>query len=352
MSMGSLTQSVLWALLCQLIVVFYPESLFADNLSCLQSNLRGGNFSAQCSGLKNSVKARPSSITGDGYTVGEFASVADLSNSYQVFLEEPFVPRSTLKHEAIDSPLGLVHLLYPYSFREMLKEDPGEVVKGALSIAEQLFADTGFLSVSNPEEYQWHIVVVSSVPKAASTGLLSSSSLCHTAWTGPPATIVIAGDRLGTRCGKGQLPQREVISAFKDVLFHEFAHVIEFRLMGEGFGRRKRWHGEGFAMWFEALVKQKLQGEAGVLAASEKKARAKEVFSRDWHEYLFSGTTEDYLQSYGRIAVIAETQSVSRLAKIYQRMSSDNCSFAKAVELELGWDDEQWADATASFLGL
>lgn len=346
--MGSLTRFVFWALLCR--CVLFPGYSSADPADDLRDSAAKLDSSADIVDTPRAGRTHPGLITGHGYTVGEFASVADLNNRGQALLEELLVRRSVLRHEVIDSPLGSVNLSYPDSFRDVLAKDPKQTVETVLGVAGQLLIDSGFPAAPDPGINRWHIVIVSSVPKAVSTGLLSSS-LCHTAWTGPPATIVIAADRLGTKCGREQLSQREVLDAFRDVLFHELGHVIEFRLMGEGFGRRKRWHGEGFAMWFESLAKQRLQGEAGATAVSEKKAKAREAFSPDWHEYLFSGTAGDYLQSYGRIAAIAGTQSVSRLIQVYQRMSRENCPFTKAVELELGWDEEQWTTAAAEFLG-
>ncbi|MFN8391472.1 MAG: hypothetical protein U0136_14385 [Bdellovibrionota bacterium] len=251
------------------------------------------------------------------------------------------------RHDIVPTGLGAVSLRWPARLRPQVAFVPSKTIQSSWSAAESALRDLGFPAQVVASDYDWN-VVVSGDGAALEPGVSRvSSAYCHTALMGPPADIVIDGYRLLHPCAVGISPEQ----ALQISLVHEVGHAVEFRLLGAGFSRRQRWHGEGFATWFESRARERLPFKA---MTSDDRARLRErartALTAGWRPYLFQGSPEDYARSYGLIATIAEAHSVPALIQVYQRMSADNCLFEEAVQRELGLSFDQWLTEARDYL--
>lgn len=288
-----------------------------------------------------------------GYTVDQFASVSRSAEGYQMFLEEPFIPRRFSRKRTVQSSLGSVNIVWSSQVEQRLKKSPKDIVKQTFGHVAQVLNSNPFLLERLAGKPMWNVVLLSRVPKVASSGMLSASR-CHSAWTGPPANIVVALDRLALGCSNF----RRVVSplnlshGLQEVLIHEIGHVLEFQLMGKAFGRRQRWHSEGFATWFEELAAGVVQSDSTQLSVLRRRKKAREAYRSDWKGYLFRGTAADYFRSYAVIAALADSRSVAGLMAVYDRMDRENLTFGSAVEREFSWNEDRLSVETARFLKL
>ena len=292
-------------------------------------------------------------ISGAGYNVHQYAGVLRSPRpDDRGSLLDGWFPKSELAYlrsATVQAAFAKVEMTYPSSFTATIGNDPRRELEHAVEEVAEALARLQAPPEAFKPQVTWNIIVLDSVPDSANYGLLSSS-LCHTAWSGPPSNIVVAADRLTRHCGRVQ-EKAGASSAFREVLIHEMAHVLEFQLMGRAFSRRQRWHGEGFAMWFEDVVHEASTDSSFRAEALDRKARAERVFSASWTKYEFSGSTQDYLNSYVRIAALANNYPRMPFS-IYARMDRENCPFDHALNLELGLSDEAWNEQTAEFIQL
>lgn len=304
--------------------------------------------------LCNSVSCRSvPALRAGGYTVDQFASVSRSTEGYKMFLEEPFIPRRFSRKQSIRTSLGVVTIVWSSKVEQRLKKNPKHIIGQTFKHVAQVLSSEPFLQERLPVDRAWKVVLLNQMPKVAKSGMLSASR-CHSAWTGPPANIVVALDRLALGCSNVRrvVPSDQLGRGLREVLIHEIGHVLEFQLMGKAFGRRQRWHSEGFATWFEELAAGVEQSNSSRLSISRRRKKAREVYAADWRSYLFRGTVADYFRSYAFVAAVANSRSVAGLMAVYDRMDRENISFPSAVEREFAWDENRLSEETARFLKL
>lgn len=271
----------------------------------------------------------------DGYTVRDIALLRGNS------LSTPQMPGRT-----VSSPLGRITLFSSRTLEPHVASDPARIIVSAFGHAQRILQSNDFPSFLSAAEYDWQIFVESTRLRDFLKGTLSSAR-CHAAWMGPPANIFIAADRLASNCGTFYRSAEEVAEDLHEIMVHEIGHALEFQLMGRGFGRRQRWHSEGFASWFESLS----DGSSNTFTHAEMFRKAQKSFNADWRPVHFKGSKADYVRSFAMIAALAERNSIPVLLKVYEVMDKQNCSFDQAVEQTVGWDMERWVHETLTYLG-
>ena len=274
----------------------------------------------------------------------EFSKSLQLQPSTQIGVTEALANE---KRASVSTLLGEAVVRWPDALGHKLHFSPAVVVLRAWNSAAVVVSRSGFPSDLREQPYGWNIVISDKASSIPGAGRMSSA-YCHTALMGPPADIVINGSRLLRPCdGSASADQ-----ALMHSLIHEVGHAVEFRLMGKGFSRRERWHGEGFATWFEFDARALVPEARGQLDAALEavRATAKDALRAGWKPYLFQGTPDDYARSYALIAVIAEGHSVAQLVSVYQRMAAENCLFEEAVQRELNLSIEQWQEEARAFV--
>jgi len=324
---------------------FFPASSRRSALACASLNLK--LFSPICvfaaAVFCAPVKAdeAPEKTQTRGYTVDGFARALNLAPIRHLLRPAAFTEHNSV---FLETNLGEVALRYPDAFASSLKRPPAEIIRQAWQQSADFLERAQFPEEIRRASFGWNVLVANRLSAEAADSKVSSE-YCHTALMGPPADILIDSYRLFHPCGvRGlQSPDERLVRT----LIHEVGHAVEYKLLGEAFGRRQRWHSEGFASWFET---EAATGARAQEAKSEMIRRARLAFSTKWKPYLFSGSPGDYAQSYAMFAVIAETQSFAQLQAVYRRMAADRSSFSDAVQRELGWSFDEWLTRTAAFL--
>ena len=271
-----------------------------------------------------------------GFTVRDIARLRHSSESEKI---------ESRRRQRVRGPLGAMTFFSPRTLQRHIDRDPRAIVVGAFGRAQRILQSNDFPTFLRGTKYDWQLFFESSKQHRGAGHL--SSQRCHAAWMGPPANIFIAADRLASNCGTADRPPHKIASELHSVMVHEIGHAIEFQLMGKGFGRRQRWHSEGFASWFETLS----DGKSTPNSRQEMYRAAQRSFSEDWRPVLFKGAKTDYARSFAMIATVAERTSILTLLKVYQEMDDTNCRFDQAVERVVGWDLARWTRETMAFLG-
>ena len=271
------------------------------------------------------------------YSVEQFSSALWLKPSIQSSKPSP-----NERKTVVSTALGDVVLKLPLGFESTVGFSLFRAIQTSWSAAARVLAAANF-----PPEfsrgYDWNLIVHDGKPLSPS-GSRMSASYCHTALMGPPSDIVVNGYRLLHPCDQSLPPEQALLTS----LVHEIGHAIEFRLLGSAFSRRQRWHGEGFATWFE-MRGRKLLGVYPQSANHELAYRIRESLRKEWKPYFFQGSPDDYLRSYALISDLVDLHSTEKLFASYKRMSRDNCLFEEAVERELGMSFAQWMNETRNY---
>jgi hypothetical protein len=289
----------------------------------------------------------PAVFSGGGYTVEQFTQLTEADTGYQAFLSPLFQARGRVREFELNSNLGPALLLGQDGVDAALVHGEKGAVAEALSRAYQAMLNADFPPELTAINFPWRIVLLNGIPRPLHSSMLSSSQ-CHAAWMGPPATIVVALDRLNPRCYGQMGVGRSKKDALIGILLHEIGHAVEFRLMGRSFGRRQRWHSEGFAQWFELFVSGSLKGDD--VLAQQKKSQASRSYNARWRGELFRGTKKDYLASWSYFSAMVESHGLEGLFAVYQLMDEENLSFSEAAEKQLGLNQLVWGQAVAEFL--
>ncbi len=249
----------------------------------------------------------------------------------------------TVENRSISTSLGIVQLRYPRSLRSRLGFSPEKSIEDAWAKAAELM-DATFLPEEDRRSIPWNVSFIEDTALIQRNSR-TSSSFCHTAFVGPPANIVIDVSRLLKPCSpRPSKPDHR--SALDHSLIHEIGHVLEYRLLGSAFSRRQRWHGEGFASWFE------LQQSSITIrnAPPEFRSDALAALRRSWKTYTFAGSPQDYAASYALVASLAEIYGHGALVAVYRRMHADGCLFEEAVRRELRLSMAEWTAAAIRLL--
>lgn len=285
-----------------------------------------------------------------GYTVDELSSIHDFSLQREIELREHV--RRTPPGTKLDAALGPVDVV---EIQILERYVPGQVkglIQSSFQRARNLLQAWDFPASSLGAPYGWKIFMQDSSEQRRASGFVSSER-CHTAWMGPPANLFVSPDRLLSQCGSaGQRPPTEVVQAFDETMVHEIGHAVEFHLMGRGFGRRQRWHSEGFATWFEALsVNGAASGQLDrTLRYRKLLQEARQVFDAGWNPFIFNGSKSDYACSFAMIASLTDKHSSEVLFAVYRKMGDENLRFDEAVERVTGWKLETWLRETREYL--
>ncbi len=246
----------------------------------------------------------------------------------------------------LNSSLGKVDLRWDRSAERFFGKAPERAVQSAMTAASRVLAQNSFPADLRKPQYDWRVVIMDEVPANV---LINMHGRCHPAWMRPPADIFVSARDLATVCGHKKLSLGDASIQLQETLVHEIGHAIEFQFMKKGFTKTERWHNEGFATWFESMGANYISG--GGINRSEVRNRAKRSWHPDWRPGLFQGTGADYARAYSLIAVIAEKKSILRLADVYKTMSEMRLSLLKAIEKELGWDEQKLLKAAARHIG-
>lgn len=273
-----------------------------------------------------------------GYTVSQLATLRRASDFRGKLLDKGGVE--------VSSALGNVVLFTHPEFRHdakyiQLKDALRDLAPHALAQVRTTLERLSFPDSLQQEEYHWQIFLEPA--RSATRGMLSSEH-CHAAWMGPPSNIFLSVESFLSTCGSRSKQAVHIREELQEVLVHEIAHALEFRLMGRGFARRQRWHSEGFASWFESVAK------ADSVHREILETQTSPLFEQLWDPVTFNGTRQDYARSHALIAAISERESIEQLLQVYQQMDQSGMSFAEAVRFVFGWDLEEWNRRARSWL--
>lgn len=271
-----------------------------------------------------------------GYTVSEYARALLLPTTSELAQSRP--SSASFARESVPTKIGSVVVTFPRPLSSSLGYSPLDAVQNAWRLAADVI-ERYQIPIGEPTPgFDWNVIFSGSSPLHV-RGSRVSSAYCHTALMGPPGDIVIDAARLMNPCEGSEVAGRG--EAFlTQSLVHEVGHGVEYHLLGKGFNRRQRWHGEGFASWFELAGAEVLNPQTTFRKQMLEKSRR--AFSKNWKPYLFRGSPEDYAMSYLLVAAIADGRSREDLYRVYGRMDRDSCTFEQAVERELGLSFEQW----------
>jgi hypothetical protein len=158
------------------------------------------------------------------------------------------------RRESILTDLGLVTFRWSRSVDRLFSKTPQFAVRDAASLVSRALGENG-LKV----EKKWEIVMLDEKlpPKEVPLSLISN---CHPGWMVPPGNIYIVAQRVISGCS-GVREARTKIgdSLLTEVLVHEFAHGVEFQILGNRQNISVE-EAEGFATWFSEVALKKREG--------------------------------------------------------------------------------------------
>lgn len=333
---------------------------------------QGAGYNGTVGGVTR--EARLQQVSREGYSVDDFsrylrlAKAADLGAAEDV-LREGLPAGNPMRREIVKTALGDV--VVRWSGTAKLgggSDESGESIVQAWHAAHQVIERNGFPTNVGYSSIDWNLVLREGAPMLKRKSLVGSR-FCQSAWMGPPADIVVDLARIVQPCN-GAPPHGTAIARLRDSLVHEIAHAIEYHLLGAAFSYRERWHGEGFASWFETLAVEVLPKRDSSRADLREtlRARARSAFAArpksssprvsagvigehgtakttpGWSTALFDGSPDDYARSYALIATIAERFGPRALFQAYETAAADRIALREAIHRNLGLNEERWVE--------
>ena len=338
-----------------LLTLVPQPALSQDTRQCIYQNARGmfvvaKSFSAIPAEFRNKARCRKAAPKTNpkqlDMTAQEFIRKAAAAGQVAKRPDEINIDGNK-RRTTILSDLGEVRVQWPRSVEKLLGENIETITKEAWKAGTRAVSQNGFPYDMRKGSYDWNVIIMDEVPTSVDVNMGFGN--CHPGWMRPPADIYMAAGRIAKGCsGNDRKSKDEIIESFMGTLVHELGHAIEFQLLQRAFTRRKRWHSEGFAVWFETLAGKNLPSRYRGNGRAEQRRRAKEVYSPNWTPAHFRGSWQDYTRAYMLLATISEKYSPRRLVQVYERFRKDQLpSLEAAVQKELNWSPQRWQNEVA-----
>jgi hypothetical protein len=322
---------------------FTAEQLKQAKCKIVEKPLSKKSIDRTCQDEVKAININP------GFSVDDFAEATQNSQGRPLSPDEVEIGNN-LRQMKLATSFGDVHMRWSRSVEKYLGKSPDRTAQAAWTAAGRAISQNSFPKELLSKTYNWDLVFMDQVPSNVDIG----QGLCHPAWMMPPANIFVASERVATNCSGTLQSPADISRSLTETLIHELGHAVEFRLAKNGFGKIQRWHGEGFATWFETIAGQYVVGSGKFSSRSEMRTKAKYAFSTSpgWNSRMFRGDGDDYARSYAVIAMIAEEKGIYGLVAVYQAMSENNLSFLEATQKKHGWDENKVMELTKKNLGV
>lgn len=218
------------------------------------------------------------------------------------------------RKESLLTELGAVTFRWSRSVDGLFSKTPQYAVREAASLVARLLRDNGEKVESN-----WDIVMLDEKlpPKEVPINLISN---CHPGWMLPPGKIYIVAQRVTSGCSGVREARTKIGDALlTEVLVHEFAHGVEFFLLGRQQNPSTQ-EAEGFATWFSEMALKKREGSFVVL----KKLFCDKVKKG---EVKFDSSGVGYTFASGIFHVVKRSRGVRGVFEIKKKMREEGGSF-------------------------
>jgi len=218
------------------------------------------------------------------------------------------------RRESILTDLGPVTFRWSRSVDGLFSKTPQYAVREAASLVARLLRDNG-----ERVQNDWDIVMLDEKlpPREVPIKLISN---CHPGWMVPPGKIYLVAQRIISGCS-GVREARTKIgdTLLTEVLVHEFAHGVEFHLLGNRQNPSVE-EAEGFATWFSEMALKKREGTFAV----SKKLLCQEL---EKSAVSFDSTAIGYTFASGVYHVVRRSKGARGVFEILNNMSKQGGNF-------------------------
>lgn len=218
------------------------------------------------------------------------------------------------RRESILTDLGPVTFRWSRSVDGLFSKTPQFAVRDAASLVSRVLRDNGI-----KVEKTWEIVMLDEKlpPKEVPMSLISN---CHPGWMVPPGKIYIVAQRVVSGCS-GVREARTKIgdTLLTEVLVHEFAHGVEFQILGN-YQNPSVEEAEGFATWFSEIALKKREGTFAI---------SKQLFCNELKKGVveFDSSSEGYTFASGVFHVVKRSRGSRGVFELLNKMRDEGGSF-------------------------
>lgn len=248
------------------------------------------------------------------------------------------------------SSIGRIRLRWPRSVETLFGRTPERAMAEAARAVSRAVKASGFPPGVSSLDLDWQVVFMD---EAKLDGQIPAAlvSNCHPGWMTPPANIYIVAERVAAGCGGGAPAATAVADgALARVLMHEIGHAIEYRLLGEQFGR-SRMRAEGFATWFTGYAADFSPLLERGAVERENFALARAALAKQSIDGAFRGGAEDYARAGAIFSAIVARRGVRGILDLYTTMRANDLDLLPGIENRLGWNETHLANEVARVIG-
>ncbi len=251
-----------------------------------------------------------------------------------------------VQEEKVSTKLGMMQVRWSKESERYFRKSPVTTVGDVAFLISQALLHDGFAQYRRGFLSNWQIVFLS---EHSLRGQVPADMIenCHPGWMTPPANIYIVADRIAGSCGAKKLGSysTRADSMLFEVLLHEFAHAVDYRILEERF-YFNRPRSEGFATWFQVYARTKssdLREEAIALR------NGLNQFALNGFRSALTGRIDKEALQYGGGSMmyfaLEERFGSAVVLRVHRRMVRDLLTFQQAVEQETGWDGRELTKA-------
>ncbi len=284
---------------------------------------------------------------------GRIVAVAKESSIPQRFKQNARCIRRTLKASSqvelpglerqgeFATPLGRMKVRWPRSAEQIIGTSPEKlVVEAAQAIKKFLVAyDVGIDTIQFSR--QWNVLFYDDRVSSKDVPMTLVDN-CHPGWMVPPGEISIVAERAVAGCG-GSRPvgSRESDLALIRVLIHEFAHAIEYELLGSP-ATHDRARAEGFASWIESKAFDNVQGATKGMVRAEMQRRACTERSLTLEDFSrFNGSALSYAKASQLFEVVFRRQEIVGIRELYNMLKAGDAGWFSGTARQLRLSEAQ-----------
>lgn len=218
------------------------------------------------------------------------------------------------RRESLLTDLGSVTFRWSRSVDGLFSKTPQYAVREAASLVARFLRDNG-----ERVENDWEIVMLDEKlpPKEVPIKLISN---CHPGWMVPPGKIYLVAQRITSGCSGSREARTKIgDTLLTEVLVHEFAHGVEFLLLGNRQNSSIE-EAEGFATWFSEMALKKREGTFAI----SKKLFCNQINSS---KVSFDSTAIGYTFASGVYHVVRRSKGARGVFEILNIMSKEGGNF-------------------------
>ena len=248
--------------------------------------------------------------------------------------------KGNIRTEEISSPLGKISLRWPRKVESLFGRTPVRATIDAANAVNRALSQSVFNSRTRDLNTKWEIVFMQeNMPEKQIPSYLIRN--CNPGWMTPPGNIYIVAERVAGGCG-GQKPVRSSVAdnELSQVLIHEMAHGIDAHLLGSAFSGDVA-RAEGFATWFTEYTSGKTTIINSKQIASEHTALAKVAVQQSPRDFSFDGSPYAYARASMYFKVLEKRLGLPAILEVYDYIRQTNSPIEKAIQHELGWNEER-----------